>query len=66
VVFYEKVLRRLNRRGVKYVVAGGIAVNLHGVPRATADLDIVVEMSDTNIRKLVRVMGSWDTGRGFR
>ncbi len=55
-VFYEKILKELNRAGVRYVVAGGIAVNLHGVPRATADLDLLIEMSPSNVRKLVNVM----------
>jgi len=32
-VFYEEVFRKLNEAGVRYLVAGGMAVNLHGVPR---------------------------------
>ncbi len=41
----ERVFRALNGRGVRYV-AGGIALNLHGVPRATADLDIAVALDE--------------------
>jgi len=29
----------LNKEAVKYMVAGGIAVNLYGIERATADID---------------------------
>ena len=33
----------LHRHRVKYITIGGIAAILHGVPRATFDLDIVIE-----------------------
>ncbi len=35
---------------------GGIAVNLHGVPRATADLDILLLLESSNVGKLIDVM----------
>jgi hypothetical protein len=38
-VFYEDVFRALNRHRVRYLIVGGIAVNLSGVPRMTRDLD---------------------------
>jgi hypothetical protein len=38
---------------VKYLVIGGIASILHGVPRATFDLDILIEASPENARRLL-------------
>ena len=38
---------------VKYVVIGGIASVLHGVPRATFDLDILIESSPENAKRLL-------------
>jgi hypothetical protein len=38
---------------VKYVVIGGIAAVLHGVPRATFDLDILIEATPANARRLL-------------
>jgi hypothetical protein len=38
----RKVLEALEREGVKYIVFGAVAVALHGLPRATEDLDIFV------------------------
>jgi hypothetical protein len=35
---------------------GGIAVNLLGSLRSTADMDILVEMSDENLAKIVRIL----------
>jgi len=38
---------------VRYVVIGGIAAVLHGVPRATFDLDILIEADPGNARRLL-------------
>ena len=40
---FTDFLRLLNEREVRYLVIGGIAAVLHGVPRATFDLDILIE-----------------------
>jgi len=55
-MFYEEVFRELNRKKVKYVVAGGIAVNLHGVPRVTEDLDLVIYLGEENVSKFSEAM----------
>jgi hypothetical protein len=46
------VLRALVRRGVCFKIVGGVALNLHGLPRATQDLDIFVEPQGENIAHL--------------
>ena len=55
-IFYEEILRAFQKQEVKYVLVGGIAVNLLGSMRSTADLDILVEMSDDNLRKIVKIL----------
>jgi hypothetical protein len=55
-VFYEEVFRKLTDREVKYAVAGGVALVLHGVVRLTADLDLIVELSTENLRKFIRAI----------
>ena len=37
-----RVCRLLNRHRVRYLIAGGVAANLHGSVRATLDVDILV------------------------
>ena len=49
----EEILRVLNEHEVAYVVIGGFAVAAHGVIRATADLDVVVDKSWQNAARLV-------------
>ena len=44
-VMFETVFRALNDRGVRYLVAGGVAVVLHGHLRYTKDLDLVVDLA---------------------
>jgi len=36
------LLAELERRGVPYAVAGALALAIHGVPRATTDIDLLV------------------------
>ena len=57
-IFYEEVFRAFQKQKVKYVLVGGIAVNLLGSMRNTADLDILVEMSEDNLKKIVEILKS--------
>lgn len=45
----ELIFRALNHAGVRYLVAGGLAVNAHGYQRLTADLDMVIQLDRANI-----------------
>lgn len=42
----------LSREAVRYKVVGGIALNLHGLVRATEDLDLFVDPDPTNVERL--------------
>jgi predicted nucleotidyltransferase len=55
-IFYEEIFRAFQKQKVKYVLVGGIAVNLLGAMRNTADLDILVQMSDDNLKKIVQIL----------
>jgi len=46
------VLRALGTEGVRYVLVGGVAVNLHGLGRTTQDLDLFLSPDVDNIEKL--------------
>lgn len=45
---YLGIIDALERAGVRYVVAGGIAVNLHGFARFTKDLDLLLDLEPNN------------------
>jgi hypothetical protein len=55
-VFYEEVFRELDRRRVRYVVVGGVALVLHGVVRLTVDLDLMVHLERQNLTEFVNAM----------
>lgn len=43
----------VQRHEVRYIVIGGIAAVLHGVPRATFDLDILIDANLNNAWNLL-------------
>ena len=59
---YVSLLRALGEAGVQFGIAGGFAVVLHGVPRMTFDLDIVIDLAAANVSRLVAVLRA----EGFR
>jgi hypothetical protein len=59
---FERLLVALARAGIDYAVAGGLAVILNGYPRATVDVDILVNDSPENLRKLLDCLAGWGEG----
>lgn len=53
---FKKIFRALNKAKIKYLVVGGVAVNLHGYIRFTGDLDILLLLEDQNLKKMYKVM----------
>src|SRR5438445_9457524 len=49
----QDVFASFQKHKVKYVIIGGIAAVLHGVPRATFDLDILIEATLENAQVLL-------------
>ena len=52
----QSVFASFQRNDVKYLVIGGIAAVLYGVPRATFDLDVLIEPSEENASRLLNAM----------
>lgn len=52
----QDVFKSFQKYDVKYLVIGGVAAVLHGVPRATFDLDILIEASEINVSNLLNAM----------
>jgi hypothetical protein len=47
---FRAIVRALNSAGVRYLVAGGLAVNAHGYLRLTKDADLVIALDPDNVR----------------
>ncbi len=52
----QNIFKSFEQHDVKYVVIGGIASILHGVPRATFDLDLLIEATEDNAQRLLDSM----------
>lgn len=52
------VIRAFQRAGVDYVLVGGVAVNLHGIARATEDIDFFVRPDPENVERLKEALRS--------
>ena len=50
---YEEFIAALNAHGARYLVVGAHAVAFHARPRATKDLDILIESTANNARKVL-------------
>lgn len=52
-----ELLRTLNRARVRYLLIGGYASVLHGVPRTTLDLDLALDPDPANVRRALAALG---------
>lgn len=46
---FDAICKALNEADVRYLVAGGLAVNAHGYLRLTYDIDLVIQLDRENI-----------------
>jgi hypothetical protein len=56
VISFLDLFAALNRHNVLYLLVGGLAVNLYGIERATGDIDLVVDLTEDNIRRFSHAM----------
>src|SRR5437588_12266870 len=63
---WREFLELLNSRGVDYVILGAHSLALHGRPRYTGDLDILVRSPPANARILLALLNQFGFGQsGF-
>jgi len=55
---FAAVARALDDAGVRYLIAGGLAVNAHGYLRYTNDVDLVVQLVPENIVRAFAALAS--------
>lgn len=55
-MFYFDLLKEFYNSRIKYMIVGGLSVNLHGIPRVTQDIDIIISLERENIDALNSVM----------
>jgi hypothetical protein len=55
-MFYFEILEGLYEKKIRYLIVGGLSVNLYGVPRLTQDIDIIISTDRENILKIITVL----------
>jgi len=45
----KAILHALNHAEIRFLIAGGVAVNIHGYQRLTNDLDLIIQLDRENI-----------------
>lgn len=53
------ILRSLNEHGVRYILIGGAALELHGSGYVTQDVDVVYQRNRENVECLVRALAPY-------
>ncbi|MEO7453303.1 MAG: nucleotidyl transferase AbiEii/AbiGii toxin family protein [Fimbriimonadales bacterium] len=53
---FLEVFAALESAQVRYLVVGGVAAALHGVPRMTADIDLAIALDDDNATRVIEVL----------
>lgn len=56
---FREFIELLNAHKVKYLVVGGYAVNYHGYPRYTKDIDLWIWLTKENINKLLAAINEF-------
>jgi len=57
---YLGIFKEFNIKKIKYIVVGGLAVNLLGIPRITYDIDLLLYLEDKNLQKFLSLMKDWN------
>ena len=48
-MFYQRLFASLAAHNVRYLLVGGLAVNVHGTPRMTMDVDVIIALDPQNV-----------------
>ena len=55
---FDALVSALQQAGVRYLIAGGLAVNAHGYLRFTKDVDVVLQLVPDNIQRAFAALGT--------
>jgi len=54
----KQICSELDRQGIFYMISGSLALNVYATPRMTRDIDIVIELAESDIDKFIEIFKS--------
>lgn len=54
----QSIVQALNQANVRYLIAGGLAVVAHGYVRLTLDVDLILDLDSTNVKRALQALGT--------
>jgi len=55
--FVKELIEKLNRQNIPYMLSGSVSSSLHGEPRATRDIDIVIAATEEQVLNFAGTLG---------
>lgn len=46
----------LQKQNIRYLLCGGLAVSIYGIPRTTADIDLLIDFEKENVSKFITAL----------
>jgi Nucleotidyl transferase of unknown function (DUF2204) len=59
---FEDFISLCNKYELEYLVIGGFAVSVHGYPRTTKDLDLCINKTEANAKKILAILRDFGFG----
>jgi hypothetical protein len=56
---FKELLELFNKHGVEYLIVGAYALAMHGAPRYTGDIDILVEPTTVNAERILEALNEF-------
>ena len=53
---YLKIFKSLFDEKIRYMICGGLAMNIYGIPRMTIDIDLLLDFTEDNIKSFQKVL----------
>jgi hypothetical protein len=56
--FFEKIIGAMGKTGIAYMLSGSVGSGFYGQPRATNDIDIVIDPSQKQLSDFIHLLGN--------
>lgn len=53
---YQRLFTALWQHEIRYLLCGGLAVNIYGIPRMTADIDLLIDFDESNVEPFLKIL----------